>query len=243
MLHVAVCDDCEMQLELIIALLNRYQAERPGIKVQTHSFISGEKVLESIARGNTFDLLLFDILMPEINGIELAKEIRKRDQDVTLIFLTASEKHALEAFGVLATQYIVKPLKADTLFPILDRVIQTPQREPEQQFILSMPERIVKLPFSQIVCVELQDRRLRVFMENEEVFTGKYLRQSFDAVVAPLMRDDRFYHAHKSFVVNLAHANELKSNSFVMKNNIIVPISRRIYVEAKKKYLSYHQTL
>jgi DNA-binding LytR/AlgR family response regulator len=238
MLHVAVCDDCETQLEIILALLNRYQAERPGIEMKPYSFISGKKVLESISRGNTFDLLLFDILMPDLDGIELAKEIRKQDQDVKLIFLTASEDHALEAFGVLATQYLVKPLGADALFPILDRAIQLHSREPDQLFTLSTPQRIVRLPFSLIVCVELQSRRICVFMENGEVFASKYLRQSFDAAIAPLLEDSRFFHAHKSFVINLIHTKGLTNNSFIMKNNMHAPISRRIYVEAKKRYMA-----
>jgi DNA-binding LytR/AlgR family response regulator len=236
MLNVAVCDDCETQLEVVVALLKKYQAERPGIEMTPQSFTSGREVLKSMSLGNTFDLLLLDILMPELDGIELAREIRKQNQDVKIVFLTSSTDHALDAFEVSATQYVIKPPRADALFPILDRALQEPPLKPEQYFTLAMPERIVKLPFASIVCVDIQGRRMRVFLENGEVLTGKYLRQPFDMAIAPLLLDDRFFHTHKSFVVNLTHATELTGNSFIMKDNIMVPISRRIYVEAKRRY-------
>ncbi|MCL2699818.1 MAG: LytTR family DNA-binding domain-containing protein, partial [Defluviitaleaceae bacterium] len=229
------------QTETISVLVDKYCAERPGIQAELHRFTSGEELLESLAAGVSgvgYDLLLLDILMPGLSGIELAAEIRKQNNDVAIIFLTSSTDHALEAFGVSAAQYLVKPVKASSFFPALDKVCRLLAKEKEPDFTLPMPERTVKIPFSSIVCVELVNRKLQVYLENNEKLIGRYIRTTFEIAVAPLLKDSRFFHAHKSFVINIEHAGEFTGNAFVMSNNIHVPVSRHKLTEAKDKYLS-----
>ena len=240
MLRLAVCEDCEMQTDVILELLAIYQAKRANIFFEINSFLSGEELLESLKQGKKFDLMLLDILMPGIDGIELAQEIRESDDDVILLFITATKNFAIEAFQVYASNYIVKPVIEDNLFPILDRLIPLCNKDKDQYFTFSTTERTVKIPFSSIVSVELLNRKPSVCLESGTVLTGKFLRANFNDLVEPLLRDERFFHAHKSYVVNLSHALELSSNSFVMKNKALIPIARRNYAEAKSRYLNYH---
>jgi DNA-binding LytR/AlgR family response regulator len=238
MFHIAVCDDCEIQTMGILSLLDKYRAENADIELHYQSFNSGIELLKHLKAGNRFDLFLLDILMPELNGINLAKEIRKCDSDASLIFLTSTKEYALEAFGVSATQYIVKPVKESALFPVLHKVIKSFKKEHEQFFMFSLSDKTVRLSFSSIICVEHSNRRLRVYLESKEILVGKCLRRPFGDVVAPLLRDKRFLRVHESFVINLTHAEEIRRSSFVMKNGITIPISRNTYTEAKNRYSS-----
>jgi DNA-binding LytR/AlgR family response regulator len=239
MIHTAICDDYPAQAKIIEALLEKYLKERPGIDMRLYSFLSGAELLKGIGAGNVFNLLLLDILMPEMNGIELARGIREHNEDAVMVFLTSSTDHALEAYGVSAAQYIVKPIKERDLFPVLDRVIPMLARKKERYFLLSAPESDAKIPFSSIICVELNHRRLRIYLENGNILNSKYIRKPFAETVAPLLQDHRFVCPHKSFVLNIEKAEELKKDSFVMKNGISVPISRFKYAETKEIYMTY----
>jgi len=239
MIHTAICDDYPAQLKILTALLDKYLKERPGVEMQCDCFSSGVELLKSFAAGNIYNLLLLDIIMPELDGIALAKEIREYNKDAALIFLTVSKDHALEAYGVSAVQYILKPIKMHTLFPVLDTVIPTLTQEKERYFLLSTPESDIKIPFSSIICVELNHRRLKIYLENGKTVFSKYIRTTFTDTIAPLLQDNRFICPHKSFVINVTKAEELNKNEFVMKNDIIAPVSRLNYADMRNAYLSH----
>lgn len=238
MIQIAICDDYPAHAGIIEALLEQYQQERPGIKFDPYSFTSGEDLLHSMSEGNIFDLLLLDILMPGLNGIELAKEIRKHNEDAIMIFLTRSKKHALEAYSVSAFQYILKPIKASTLFPVLDKVIPAINQEKERYFLLSTPESELKILLSSIICIELNHRRLKVYLDDGKTLLGKCIRKSFMEMIDPLLQDRRFILTHNSFVVNIDKAEELKKSELIMKNSVIVPVSRVKYTELKEAHTS-----
>ena len=239
MIHAAICDDYPAQLKILTALLEKYIEERPGVVMQFSCFSSGVELLKSMAAGNEYNLLLLDIIMPEINGIELARKIREYNEDAVMIYLTVSKDHALEAYGVSAVQYILKPIKMHTLFPVLDSVIPTLKQEKERYFMLSTTESDIRIPFSSIICVELNHRRLKIYLDNGKTVFSKYIRTTFPDTVAPLLLDERFIRPHKSFVINLDKAKELTKNVFILKNDIIAPVSRLKYAEMRNAYLSY----
>lgn len=236
MFRVAVCEDCSQQTEIILTLLDKYKTDRPGIAVKPNTFFSGKELLDVLNTGAVFDLFLLDILMPGLNGIELAQEIRARNANAPIIFLTSSTDYALDAFRVSAVQYILKPVVCDKLFPALDRIVTALKYENERSFLFTMPKHVMNILFSSIVCVELAGRSLRLYHENGEDFLSSSIRTTFAVAVSPLFEDDRFFSPHKSFVVNMVHVEELEANFFIMKNRLEVPVPRYKYAEAKARY-------
>jgi DNA-binding LytR/AlgR family response regulator len=176
--------------------------------------------------------------MPDLNGIELAGKIRNQTDSAVIIFITQYENFAFEAFKVSAAQYIQKPIKEKIFFPILDQVI--PSLKKDRYYLLSTPHSIVNILFSSIICVEFVNRKLKFYLENGTILESKSLQTSFSKAMAPLLADSRFFRVHQAFVVNISHVTELKIDSFVAKSDIIIPIPRTKYVEAKRKYLSFH---
>lgn len=239
MFKIAVCDDNPQHMEEILTLLEKYKANRPGAEPQPQSFISGDAVLTAIDNGSAFDLFLFDILMPGLNGIDLARKVRERDNDVPIVFLTSSADYSLDAFCVYALQYILKPVTEDGLFPVLDKISALLKCEEGRFFLLAMPKRVVKIPFMSIVCVELANRALRVYHEDGSILLSKSIRSPFEASVSALLADGRFLCPHKSFLINMEHVDELNGCSFVMKHGLEVPIPRYRYAEVKTKYFDW----
>ena len=236
MIHTAICDDHPAQILIMTALLEKYKRERLGTEIKTSFFSSGEELLKSIESGNVFNLLLLDIFMPGINGIELAEEIRKHNKKAVVIFLTVSENHAFDAFGVSANQYILKPIEERSLFPILDKAIEKLNYKEENYFFLSTSDGEIKIAISAIICIEFNCRRPRFHLENGIVLTGKCVRVSMTETLAPILDDKRFFIVHKSFVINIEQVEKLNKDSLYMKGNLVVPVSRNKYAEIKKVY-------
>lgn len=239
MFCIAICEDCLRQAEDLRMLIEQYKAERPCFEIRTSIFTSGKELLEDLDAGSVFDLYLLDILMPGLSGIELARRLRERYADVPVVFLTSSVDYALDAFKVSAVQYILKPAAEDALFPVLDKITAARKQEEERIFILRTPERIVKIPLASIICAELAGRLLRINLENGNTLYSRTIRMSFSEAVAPLLKDSRFLHPHKSYILNMALVEELTGDAFIMKNNLRVPVPRYRHAEAKSKYLAY----
>ena len=239
MVRIAICDDCPQHIGKVSKLLSGYQAARPGLELRTDCFTAGGDLLDMLNAGQEFDLVLLDIMMPGENGIEVARRIRTRNDDLHIVFLTSSEDHALDAFGVQAAQYIVKPVKEDALFPALDRIIAALRREDNSFLIVSMTGRDVKIPFASIVYIESVQRELHISLTDGSKLHSKTIRAPFEDAVDPLLRDGRFLHARKSFVLNMSQVEELRGKSFIMKNGTELLIPKYRYAEAREKYMEY----
>lgn len=239
MIRIALCDDMPVHTSLILMLLDAYQKRRPGIKLHTYSFDSGDKLLESIHEGQCFDIYLLDILMPELDGIMLAQQIRLYDADTPMIFLTQSASYALDAFGVSAVQYILKPINPRDLYPILDKVIASQYRDKDTIMTVSSPGRTVTLIYSSIIVIEYVGRSLHFHLSTGEIVESKTIRTSFAVAVSELLKDNRFLCVHQSFVINMDFVRELRRRSFLMRNGMDISIPRLKYSDVKKAYVNY----
>ena len=239
MIRIALCDDMPVHTSHILVLLDGYQKKRPGVNLRSYSFDSGDKLLESINQGQYFDVYLLDIIMPELDGIMLAQQIRLLDIDAPLIFLTQSASYALDAFSVSAIQYILKPVSPCELYPILDKVIAHYDRNRDSLLTVVSPGRTVTMVYSNIIAVEYVGRSLHYHLSTGEVVESKTIRTSFGVAVSELLIDKRFLSVHQSFVVNLDHVSELRSRSFLMRNGMDISIPRLKYSAVKKAYLNY----
>lgn len=238
-MRVAICDDIPLYMNIALGLLEMYMEERPGVKLSMFCFNSAEKLLEKLYVGEQFDIYLLDVLMPDTDGIALAQQIRLLDKDVPLIFITQSAGHALDAFGVSAVQYIVKPIKKDALFSTLDRIISAQGKATDRVFTVSSHGRVVTLLHSSIVLAENSGRALRFHLDTGEVIDSKAIRTTFSVALEGLLQDERFLWVHQSYVINMNHVKELRNRLFVMKNGMEVSIPRPKYASIKKAYLKF----
>ena len=155
-MYIAVCDDQIEELEVLSPLLYIWQEEhRTTLRYQT--FRNAVGLLEA-ARKEHFTLYLLDVMMPGMNGIAAAREIRSFDA-ADIVFLTSSAGFAYESYGVRALDYLLKPIREELLFPILDRLFLQEQK-PQEGLTLKCGSTLVRVPFSQLECVEIINKRL-----------------------------------------------------------------------------------
>lgn len=232
-MHIAVCDDNPDELSRISSLLEDYCRECDR-SVTYEAFLSAMELMETM-RSRQFDLLLLDILMPGITGMDAAKEIRRSDSEIPIIFLTSSREFAVESYRVDARDYIMKPACKDEIFPSISKQLARFTQE-ASYLTLKTGNSIVKLPLSHIVYVEVINRSVQFILANGEVREAYGYLADYEST---LLSDSHFYKPHRSYVVNLRQVTGLTKNGFATIMGKTVPVARDAYSNAKAAYMKY----
>lgn len=232
-MHLALCDDNRSELSRLAATIEDYCRLR-GVSATYEAFHSAAELLEAL-HAQSFDLLLLDILMPGMTGMEAAREIRLTDQVTSIIFLTSSPEFAIASYRVRAEDYIMKPVQRADLFPALDRLFSKQSRE-DAYLTLKSPGGVTKLPLFQISYVEVVNRKVRFSLINGEV------REVYGYLVdfeQELLACSNFLKTHRSYIVNLSQMSTLKKTEFITKTGESVPVARGFFPQVKADYLKH----
>lgn len=231
--HIAVCDDNIAERSRITLLLEDYRRKRDN-SITYETFQSAAELLDAMPT-RRFDLLLLDILMPGFTGMDAAREIRRSDSDIPIVFLTSSREFAVESYRVNAENYILKPAREDEVFPAIDKQLARLGQE-QPYLILKTQGSFTKLLLSKIVYVEVVYRTVRFNLVGGEVReVHGYLADYEKALLA----EPTFYKPHRSYVVNLHQVTALDKTGFCTSVGKTVPIARNAFPKAKTAYLAY----
>lgn len=233
MLHIAVCDDNSLALDRITRLLEEYCSSRHTPLSWRTFFSAGEMV--SSMRTEDYDLLLLDILMPGVSGMDAAHAIRTFDRDVKIIFLTSSPDYAVEGFAVNATDYLLKPVNRERFYATMDRLVAESYQVSEHLHIKTASG-AAKIPFPALSYVEVKDKVLYFHLQDGSV---RQSRASLAEYEPRLLSQNGFVKVHRSYIVNLLHITELTADSFTTFNGHSVPISRLLYPQVRQAYMDY----
>ncbi len=215
MIKIAVCDDEVPVLEKTIKILKKYKS----VELEIDSFTSGEELLSSEKR---YDIILLDIDMNGINGIDTAKAIRAKDTQVKLIYITNYSDYSIFAFGVHAFAYLLKPISQSELFAQLDEacLYGIPKKEQELQFIAK--EGIIRINTSQILYFEYMERQV-IMHTNERLW---HLQRKITDIASEMEQYD-FTMPHKSFVVNLFAVKKIEGYDIILVDDSMIPLSQK----------------
>jgi len=229
--YIAVCDDQREELEKLMQLLREWQENRRAA-VHWKTFRSGAELLDA-AEKERFTLYLLDIMMPGTDGLAAAREIRTFDDTADIVFLTSSPGFAYESYGVHALDYLLKPVRAEMLYPILDRIFLREQR-PQEGLTLKCGSTLVRVPFSQLVYVEVSGKHLYFNLIDGTVREVFGTLKEYELL---LLDRPEFMQTHRSYIVNMLQVSELSSagiHTFTGKN---LPVSRLLYPQLQKEYM------
>ncbi|MCL2086665.1 MAG: LytTR family DNA-binding domain-containing protein [Oscillospiraceae bacterium] len=238
MLRIAVCEDDLIQRRIVLNLLGRFKEAHPEIELSACEFSSASELLKAIKAKEHFQIFLLDILMPKMNGVELAAKIRMNDEDVPIVFFTSTADYAMNAFNIFASAYILKPIDEEVFFRVMEKTIDSLNLE-EEFMLLSTPGGKVRIAFSTIVLIETFERSVKVHLKSGEILISRKLRLPFSKVVGNILKDERFLHPHTSFVLNMEMVEKLTSSMFILKGGMQVPVPRYKFHEAKTRYLQH----
>ena len=236
-MRVAICDDDALELNKIKAAVLEYiQSKLSEAEITLNTFSSGPELLHYINHTGSFDLIVLDILMPYMTGIEAAAQLRKGNDDAKIIFLTTSPEFAVNSYKVNAFYYLLKPFQKKELFALLDKALVSLHQEQSSGIVIKEKAGLKRIPLHMIEYVESVKHTLNFHLRVGETAScyGKMGDYS-DA----LLNDSRFVHCHQSFIVNMGRVAQITSKYFVMQDQTQIPISRTVYPQVKQAYIQY----
>lgn len=230
-LKIAVCDDDELQREYLSEVVSAW-AKRNRHLAEIRQYAEPKSFLFDYSEEKDFDILLLDIEMPEMNGIELAKQIRNESTTVQIIFITGYYEYFSDGFDVSALHYLLKPVDEGKLCPVLDRAAGNLASR-QRGVLIDGPEFSVKVALADILYVESENVHIIV-----HTVSGNYrTRMALSSFSKQL--DETFFKVHRSYVVNLKYIKKITRADIAMANGDIVPISRGLYGEVHAALIKY----
>lgn len=218
--QIAVCDDSQSDREYVSGLVREW-AKMCGDEIHMDLFPSAEAFLFHYAEHKNYDILILDIEMGEMDGVSLAKTLRRENETVQIIFLTGYSDYIAEGYEVAALHYLMKPVKKEKLFSVLDRAADKVQKN-ETVLNLESGGEMVRVPIHQLRYADVMGNY--VTLHAKEEYTVKMTLGELEK-----MLDERFYRAGRSVIVNLTAITRVTKTEIKLNDGTAIPLPRGAY--------------
>ena len=217
---IAICDDSEADRKYITTLVKQW-ANNASHEIQLTSFTSAENFLFSYEDESDFDVLLLDIEMGDMDGVTMAKRLRKDNDTVQIVFITGYSEYISEGYEVAALHYLMKPVKEEKLFEVLDRAAEK-LRKNERVLNFDIGGEMVRIPIYQIRHADVHGNYVTIHAKEEYT-----VKMTLGELATEL--DDSFYRVGRSAIVNLNCISRVTKTDIYLNDGSTVPLPRGAY--------------
>lgn len=217
---VAICDDAAADRDYLQTLVKRWAADR-GHRVELTLYPSAESFLFRYAEDKDVQILLLDIEMGPMDGVSLARTLRKENDAVQIVFITGYSDYIADGYEVEALHYLMKPVKEEKLFAVLDRAVEKLHSN-QRTLLLELPGKVVRLPVYQIRSAEVQGNYVTIHAK-----TDCTVKMTLSELEAQL--DDNFFRLGRSALVNLGCVARVSKTAVTLNDGTVLPLPRGAY--------------
>ncbi|MBQ9111388.1 MAG: response regulator transcription factor [Oscillospiraceae bacterium] len=230
MMRIAICDDSQIDREVIKDFLHAYMTDRSIPNIMTE-YENGRNLVDDIEEGGYYDLVFLDIYMDEMDGMCIARNLRRVGYTGKIVFLTSAAEFAVDSYEVEASGYLLKPHNYDKLSALLNRLID---RTNIGQFQVSVRNTIYSIPFAEIVYVESRNNVCILHCSDGREYT---VYKKLSEIEAQL-DDSRFLRCHQSYLVNMSYIAKA-DKQFELTTGDVVLIRQRSQKEIRSIYQEF----
>ena len=205
MIRVAIVEDDERYRQELQTYLQRYERES-GQTIVVTCFTDGDEITQDYSA--RYDIVLMDIQMQFMDGMEAAKAIREVDSEVIIIFITNMPQYAMQGYTVDALDYVLKPISYYAFTQRMERAIERISKRRQRYVMVSVKNGVHKLDMSRITFIEVQDHDLVYHLTGYEQL---HVRGTLSDVEKELAQGS-FFRASKCYLVNLEHVEAVTGN-------------------------------
>ncbi len=217
---IAICDDNDADTKYLSILVENWACQH-NAQVRIWTFPSAEAFLFQYTQQKDFDVLLLDIEMGKMDGVSMAKAVRKDNQSVQIVFITGYSDYIAEGYEVSALHYLLKPVQEEKLFQVLSRAAEK-LRENERTLVLELPEEMVRIPFFEIRYLEVERNYVTIY--GRQSYRIKKTLAEFEELL-----DKRFFRMGRSCIVNLSFIRKVTKTDVYLSDDTILPLPRGQY--------------
>lgn len=218
MYRIAVVDDDREFSAKLREYLEQYAKENDET-FEIEVFYDGAEILKDYTP--RYELILLDIEMPAVNGMEAAQKIREMDESVVLMFITNMAQYAIHGYSVGALDFVMKPISYYPFSMKIKRALKRVQKKEIPTILLTTSDGVKRLKVSQIYYVEIQGHMLHYYTEE-----GEFVMRGTLSSVEKMLPSSLFVKCNHWYLVNLMHVTEVRKNTTVV-GNFELEVSRR----------------
>lgn len=248
-MRIAICDDEYAQRQFLQELVSSWAQDgllsRSGecgttLPIAVRTFDSAEAFLFAFAGDQNFDILLLDIQMQAMDGVTLAKEIRKENEVLQIIFITGYSDYIAEGYDVSALHYLMKPVDEQKLFVVLDRAaakVKALAASSGRAILFPKGGGSVRIPADDIHYAEAFSHYVTLYTKDGQ--------QNFNMRLSDMeqLLGEGFFRCHRSYIVAIQHVRRVTRTSMVLDGGKEIPLSRRLYDAANQVFIRSCQGL
>ena len=230
---LAICDDNHTDCNYVLSLVNKW-AERRNISVKINTFPSAESFLFHYAEEKDYDILLLDVEMGEMDGVTMAKAIRRQNETVQIVFITGYSDYIAEGYEVAALHYLMKPVREEKLFEVLTRACEKIKKN-ERCLYLELAGEMIRIAFWEIYYVDVQKNYVTIHTETTHSFTIKKPLSELEVKL-----DDRFFRIGRSCIVNLDYISRVTKTTVFLMDGTELPLPRGSYESLNRAIIAHN---
>lgn len=229
--YIAVCDDDERDRKEI-AEMTEHICEMEKIDAEIISFADGKLLLQELKNGMSFDMLFLDVMMPKIDGMNLARYLRSEKQNLPIVFISSNRDMALRGYEVSAVRYLAKPLEKEYLREAI--IFCCGDKNKKKELLFPITGGIRKVSPEEIIYVEIKGRKSRIIQEQEEWDTALSIDR-----IGEMLSGFGFIRCHQSFLVNCHFIRTLRTAQIELVNGVYIPVSKYRIKEVRRYFFEY----
>lgn len=228
MLSIAVCDDAQEDLAAVEGMLGKVN----WIKLDLDVFTNAADLLNTIRLEGGYDLYILDVVMPKMDGIELAAAIREQDSHALIIFLSAHKEYVLSALDCIIFQYLIKPVSKKRITEVLLKAEKHLQRN-RQLFQFRFNKVQYSIPYCKIYYFYKVSRKVYIYAEDGIAECNMRMQDILNTV-----KNSVFVRINRSYIINLQYVEEMRKGKVRVAGTLLT-ISDAHRREAEEKYFEY----
>ncbi len=231
MLTIAICEDDLMQQEEMIYLIKEM-----GLNESTEikKYTSGEALIDAYETGENFSIILLDMQMNELDGIQTANVIRKSDKDCIIIIITSIIEYAVEGYSIDAYDFILKPINHEKFYKILGKAIRETQVRANKTYEIKTRERMKIIRLSEISYFESNKKKVLVHTEHET-----YQNNENISTVEARLNADGFVRISRYYLVNVHQIQEIGVKTLKLISGDELKYSDKYKDTVKNEYMKF----
>jgi len=231
-MRIAICEDEDRYADQLVGYINEWAAQK-SVPVEVFTHVTAERFLYEWEESEDYDIIFLDIKMGKMSGMELARLIRKSNNDVAIVFVTSMKEQVLKGYSVAAMQFLLKPAKKEDCFACLNKVER--DNRFKKYYLLDDLEKTFKIAHRDIICVEM-------FSHNATMATvkGEHTFRKTITKILEELGDDLFVRCHKSYIINIRHVESVSKTTALMSDGREIPLSKNIAKEINTRFIKYN---
>ncbi len=235
MLKIAIVDDDVKYIDEISAHIQRYQAEK-GVSIHVTTFTSGFELISDYKP--IYDIVLLDIEMPHLNGMDVAKSIRKADPHAVIVFITQTAKYAINGYEVNAFDYMMKPIEYTQFSIKFGAAIDVIDNREEFSLMVPLEDGRRHVKAQEILYIEVKDHWLHIITKDGELMMLGSLKEMEEK-----LSQSHFVRCSKSFLINLQHVTRMRTDSVMIHGNHEINMSRTKRKVVQNLFVDYYNKM